>query len=146
MFDAPFFCNSTNIRISLRMESSGMLRRVALVRTEELRASFIRVTRIGELVHSRFLQEPHDVISQETPFFIVTAVKTSNLTLEFISYRDLCVRLISKSISVCTNFYCVMGTRTVVALIMEGGESCVLLVFCLRGSILTSVTNMFLST
>jgi hypothetical protein len=35
-----------------RMPSSGMLRRVALVRTdvsEELRASFIRVTRIGEL-------------------------------------------------------------------------------------------------
>jgi hypothetical protein len=35
-----------------RMPSSGMLRRVALVRTdvsEELSASFIRVTRIGEL-------------------------------------------------------------------------------------------------
>jgi hypothetical protein len=34
------------------MASSGMLRRVALVRThvsEELSASFIRVTRIGEL-------------------------------------------------------------------------------------------------
>jgi hypothetical protein len=34
------------------MPSSGMLRRVALVRTdvtEELRASFIKVTRIGEL-------------------------------------------------------------------------------------------------
>jgi hypothetical protein len=34
------------------MASSGMLRRVALVRTdvsEELRASFIRMTRIGEL-------------------------------------------------------------------------------------------------
>jgi hypothetical protein len=34
------------------MVSSGMLRRVALVRadaSEELRASFIRVTRIGEL-------------------------------------------------------------------------------------------------
>jgi hypothetical protein len=34
------------------MESSGMLRRVAFVRTdvsEELSASFIRVTRIGEL-------------------------------------------------------------------------------------------------
>jgi hypothetical protein len=34
------------------MTSSGMLRRVALVRTdvsEELRASFIRVTRISEL-------------------------------------------------------------------------------------------------
>jgi hypothetical protein len=41
---------------------------VALVRTdvsEEPGASFIRVTKIGEL--------------QKTPFFIVTAVKTSNL-------------------------------------------------------------------
>jgi hypothetical protein len=83
-----------------------MLRRVALVRTdvsEELSASFIRVTRIGELgtilavtsnrrtlrrnffniyisSQRRFLQEPHGVTSQKTPFFIVTAVKTSNLT------------------------------------------------------------------
>jgi hypothetical protein len=29
----------------------------------------------------RFLQEPHGVTTQKTPFFIVTAVKTSNLTL-----------------------------------------------------------------
>jgi hypothetical protein len=28
----------------------------------------------------RLLQEPHGVTTQETPFFIVTAVKTSNLT------------------------------------------------------------------
>jgi hypothetical protein len=85
-----------------------MLRHVALVRTyvsEELSAS-IRVTRIDELgtmlvtasvvrVHRfvspwwrrgevppkrRFLQEPHCVTSQKTPFFIATAVKTSNLT------------------------------------------------------------------
>jgi hypothetical protein len=40
------------------MASSGMLRHVALVRTnvlEELSASFIRVTRIGELVTSSFV-------------------------------------------------------------------------------------------
>jgi hypothetical protein len=115
------------------MASSGMLRRVALVRTdvsEELSASIIRVTRFGELgtlavtsnrrtlrrtiqnivflrslrrllvtanvptspnlvtlmMEARyvppkrlFLQEPHGVTSQKTPFFIVTAVKTSNL-------------------------------------------------------------------
>jgi hypothetical protein len=75
-----------------------MLRRVVLVRTdvsEELGAFFIRVTRIGVLgttlavtsngrtlnsSETRFLQEPHGVTSQKTAFFIVTAVKTSNLT------------------------------------------------------------------
>jgi hypothetical protein len=52
-----------------------MLRRVALVRTdvsEEPSASFIRVTRIGEVrttLAVRFLQEPHGVTSQKTPFF-----------------------------------------------------------------------------
>jgi hypothetical protein len=54
-----------------------MLRRVALVRTdvsEELRPSFIRVIRIVELGTTL------SVISPKTPFFIVTAVKTSNLT------------------------------------------------------------------
>jgi hypothetical protein len=42
----------TDIEVSCRMVSSGMLRHVALVRTDisdELSASFIRVTRIGEL-------------------------------------------------------------------------------------------------
>jgi hypothetical protein len=87
------------------MPSSGILRRAALVRSdfsEEFRASIIRVTRIGELGTSLavnspillhpddgaakflskrpFLQEPHGVTSQKTAFFIVTAVKTSNLT------------------------------------------------------------------
>jgi hypothetical protein len=73
-----------------------MLRCVALVRTdisEGPSASFIRVTRIGELGTTqaatnrrqvppkrRLLQESHGVTSQKTPFFIVTAVKTSNLT------------------------------------------------------------------
>jgi hypothetical protein len=68
------------------MASSGMLRRVALVRTDvsEEHSASIRVTRIGELgttlslatdarceeIPSRFLQEPHGVTSQKTPFFI----------------------------------------------------------------------------
>jgi hypothetical protein len=29
---------------------------------------------------TRFLQDPHGLTSQKTPFFIVTAVKTSNLS------------------------------------------------------------------
>jgi hypothetical protein len=50
-----------------------MLRRVTLERTEvseELGAFIIRVTRIDELV-TTFLQEPHDVTSQKTPFFLI---------------------------------------------------------------------------
>jgi hypothetical protein len=65
------------------MVSSGMLHRVALVRTdvsEEPSASFIRVTRIGELGTTLAAQEPHGVTSLKTQLLIVTAVKTSNLT------------------------------------------------------------------
>jgi hypothetical protein len=57
---------------------------VDLVRTdvsEELGASIITITGIGELPNKRrFLKEQHGVTSQKTPFFIVTAMKTSNLT------------------------------------------------------------------
>jgi hypothetical protein len=73
------------------MPSSGMLRRVALVRTdvpEERSASIMRVTRIGELGTTlavisnrrtlrrntmrqkrRFLRETHCLTSQKTAFF-----------------------------------------------------------------------------
>jgi hypothetical protein len=77
-----------------------MLRRVLLVRTdvsEELSASIIRVVVAANFVLSSpilvalmmkalssskhwFLQEPHCVTSLKMPFFIVTAVKTSNVT------------------------------------------------------------------
>jgi hypothetical protein len=76
------------------MVSFGLLRRVALVRTdvsEEPGASFIRVTKIGELGTTqaatsnrrtlrsvpptrRFLQEPHGVTTQKTPFFTGGAI------------------------------------------------------------------------
>jgi hypothetical protein len=46
------------------MAFSGMLRRVALVKRR------------------LFLQEPNGVTSQKTPFFLVTAVKTSNLAFK----------------------------------------------------------------
>jgi hypothetical protein len=66
------------------MASSGILRRVALVRTdvsEKLSASFIRAIRIGELGTTLAVTSlPHAVTSQKTPFFIGAAAKTSNLT------------------------------------------------------------------
>jgi hypothetical protein len=86
------------------MESSGILHHVALVRTdvsEVLSASIMRVTKISELgttlavtsnlcmlCSSPFLvtlmmEAPHGVTSQKTPFFIVTAMKTSNFTMLF---------------------------------------------------------------
>jgi hypothetical protein len=58
-----------------------LLRRMALVRTdvsEEPGASFIRVTKIGELGTTQAATSNRR--TQKTPFFIVTAVKTSNLT------------------------------------------------------------------
>jgi hypothetical protein len=72
----------------ISLVSSGMLRRVALVRTdisEELSASFIKVTRIGELgttlavTSNRRTLGRNTKTSQKTPFFVVTVVKTSNL-------------------------------------------------------------------
>jgi hypothetical protein len=70
---------------SRRMVSSGMLNRVAIVRTdvsEELSASFIRVTEISEpgttLVTASVV--PRGYISQKTTFFIVASEKISNLT------------------------------------------------------------------
>jgi hypothetical protein len=64
---------------------------VALIISDVLEvriASTIKVTRIGKLgtlaVTNRNTRrrntEPHGVTSQKTAFFIVTAVKTSNLT------------------------------------------------------------------
>jgi hypothetical protein len=86
-----------------------MRRRAALVKaddSEELIASITRGKRVRELGTTLavtnnlfqewcllgcyavwFLQEPHGVTTQKTPFFIVTAVKTSNLTI-FSKFAD----------------------------------------------------------
>jgi hypothetical protein len=61
--------------------ASGMLYRVALVGTDvsgKVVSSNIRVKRIGEIETT--LVGTNIVTSQKTAFFIVTAVKTSNLT------------------------------------------------------------------
>jgi hypothetical protein len=76
------------------MASAEMFRCVALERinvSEELSSSIIRVTIICEQgtqpklatdarCEEVSLKEPHGVTSQQTPFFIVTAMKTPNLT------------------------------------------------------------------
>jgi hypothetical protein len=72
------------------MVSSGLVSSVVLVRTdvsEELGAP---------------LQEPHGVTTQKTPFFIVTAVKTSNLTF----------RRLFKSPSAGSMLHSVLKTKT----------------------------------
>jgi hypothetical protein len=54
-----------------------------LVRASDVASSPILVTLMKEALSSskrQFFQEPHGVTSQNTPFFIVTVVKTSNLT------------------------------------------------------------------
>jgi hypothetical protein len=53
-----------------------------LVTASAVPSSLILVTLMKEALPPKrpFLQEPHGVTSQKTPFFIITAVKTSNLT------------------------------------------------------------------
>jgi hypothetical protein len=81
MSDSTYLCSCISRRklsVVRRIPSSEMLRRVALVRTdvsEKLSASIIRVTRIGELGTTLAVTS-----NRRTAFFIVTAVKTSNLT------------------------------------------------------------------
>jgi hypothetical protein len=53
--------------------------------SEDCIVFIMRVTRIGEpgttvALTSWFLQEPYDTISQKTTFFIVAAVKASDLS------------------------------------------------------------------
>jgi hypothetical protein len=66
------------------MVSSGMLRRVALVRTEvseELIASFIRVTRISELGTTLAVTSDRRTLRRNTPMKVVlSSYETSVLT------------------------------------------------------------------
>jgi hypothetical protein len=50
---------------------------------QEARMEFRNVDTVrlgGGKIVAGFIQDPHGVTTQKTPFFIVTAVKTSNLT------------------------------------------------------------------
>jgi hypothetical protein len=67
-----------------RYEEIRSVRRL-LVTASVVPSSPILVTLMKEVLvppKHHFLQEPHGVTSQKTPFFIVTAVKTSNLTCD----------------------------------------------------------------
>jgi hypothetical protein len=69
------------IRVTIIGELGTMLAVTSNRRT--LRSSPILVTLMKEVLSSSetsVLAEPHGVTSQKTSFFIVTAVKTSNLT------------------------------------------------------------------
>jgi hypothetical protein len=70
------------IRMTRRVQ---LLRSVVrlLVTANDVPSSPILITLVMEAIHSpkrRILQELHSLTSQTTAFFIVTAVKTSNLT------------------------------------------------------------------
>jgi hypothetical protein len=55
----------------------------------------------------RFLQEPHGVTTQKTPFFIVTAVKTSNLRLYKVHFTESFIGKVSgKSLLVSPAWQC----------------------------------------
>jgi hypothetical protein len=54
-----------------------------------------------------FLQKPHGITSQKTPFFIVTAVKTSNLTLvQFFFDSEAAAAAFLHNIGCCLSSHC----------------------------------------
>jgi hypothetical protein len=82
------------------MVSSGMLRRVARVRTdvsEELSASFIRVTRIGELGRTQAATSNRRTLRR----LLVTAVTADYSQQNSISLRLLVSYAITCSLSLC---------------------------------------------
>jgi hypothetical protein len=71
------WCNSKLVDRGWRMASSGMLHHVALVRTytsDELSASFIRVTRIGELGRMLAVTSNRCMLRRNTWFLFREAV------------------------------------------------------------------------
>jgi hypothetical protein len=69
--------------------SSGILRRVALVRTdvsEELSASFIRVTRIGELRTTLAVTGPPRPVTEIASLFYIVTCLTHPLGIETYNY------------------------------------------------------------
>jgi hypothetical protein len=66
------FCR--NLYITVRMASSGMLRRVTLVRADVHRFLSPWWRRHQVPPKRRFLQEPHGVTTQKTPFFLIEIV------------------------------------------------------------------------
>jgi hypothetical protein len=82
--------SSSFIRVTIIGELGTTLACQFLVTANVVPSSPILVTLMIEaLIFSEMsvLQEPHDVTSQKTPFFIVTAVKISNLTNRLLSVR-----------------------------------------------------------
>jgi hypothetical protein len=64
-----------------------LLVRASVVPSSPILATLMKEAQIPP--KRRFLQEPHGVTFQKTPFFIVTAVKTSNLTTkEWVRFRN----------------------------------------------------------
>jgi hypothetical protein len=72
------------------MASSGMLRRVGLVRTdvsEELSASFIRVTRIGELGTTLVVTNNRHTLLSSSEMLVLTRVTRRNIPEDAIIQR-----------------------------------------------------------
>jgi hypothetical protein len=79
------------------MMSSGMLRRVALVRTdvsEEPSASFIRMTRIGELGTTLVVTSNRRTLRRNTKYFFAVSPQLWNPCGTYLSVSELTVTIL----------------------------------------------------